>query len=166
MTSTNNRRPVVLWAALIAIMLAAPFAEARPNLTAKFLQKMTALNGLPIRWCTLHVEVKNSGDRSFDNNFLVKVRAKNNTYFWNNVGGWVGDRGGDCVPLANGVDCWLRPIGAGSARGFYFDIYPRSTGPEALIIYVDTTNAVAESHEANTFITALTTGRGSRCPSR
>ncbi|MGD2138043.1 MAG: hypothetical protein PVF08_07285 [Gammaproteobacteria bacterium] len=150
--------------AVFALLLTAPGAEARPNLTAKFGQKLTALNPLPRQWCTLSVIVENRGDRSFDNDFLVKVRAKNGNYLWNNVRGFSGIRGGDCGPVNNGVNCWLKPIPARSSVGFYFDIYPRYSGAEALIIYVDTTNAVRESHEANTFVTALTVGRGNICP--
>lgn len=159
------RRPAtMLCTVLCTLMLSAPAAEARPNLTAKFTTNISAVRPLPPnRWCTVYVEVENRGDQSFSNNFLVKVRAKNGTYFWNNVGGWVGDRGGDCGPVSNGVDCWLKPIAAGRSKGFHFDLYPRYSGPEALIIYVDTTNAVAESYEANTFVTAAYV-RGSTCP--
>jgi len=166
--------PSLLIAVVFACLTGPSLAEARPNLIAEWNPFITVMTPIPYRppnWCTLYLDIKNTGRDSFTQNFKVEFRPKvdRRRAFWQygTVVSTFGGRIDDCETRSEGVDCWLRPIQPGGATRLEITVFPMEGGSTILEVKVDTRGNVTESHEANTFITAAVVRsprRGERTP--
>jgi hypothetical protein len=160
----HNRRmlrELLAGLALLSVLVLPAKTFAEPNLIATWSPFITVMTPIPYNsWCTLHLQIKNTGTEGFSQNFKVTFRPTRNrrlvTWQYGSVrSNFLGDIAGDCGAVPNGgVQCWLRPIPRGDATAL--EIQVRATNVASILeVKVDTENNVSEKYEANTFITAI-----------